>query len=282
MTASTPLPPVFLSHGSPMTALEPGDAGRFMQHLGPVLVSRFGRPQAILAVSAHTLTRMPVLLAADHHPTVHDFGGFPDALYQLRYDTAGAPQWAPRVQALLARAGLEARVVADGGLDHGIWTVLRHAFPAADIPVLPMGWPPFATPRDLMAMGQALTPLAAEGLWILATGSITHNLRRVFANGRDRVDQPPTAESTAFRDWFVQRGLDRDWDALAGYRQQAPFAQLMHPTDEHLLPWHVAAGAGGPDHAALRIHASVTYGDLGMDAYAFGPSAQALADALVG
>lgn len=276
----TSLPPLFLSHGSPMTALEPREAGRFMQQLGKVLLERFGRPKAVLAISAHTLSREPVLLAAARHAAVYDFGGFADVLYTLRYDAPGAPPWAGRVQALLHGAGLPAHVLDRSGLDHGIWTPLRYLLPEADVPVLPLGWPPQASPRQLMQLGQALAPLAEEGVLILGSGSITHNLRRVFAGGRDRPDQPVTPESAAFRDWFADRAAAADWDALADYRRQAPHAELMHPTDEHLLPWHVAAGAGGSAYPGLRIHSSQTHGDLGMDAYAFGAQAPALQQAL--
>ena len=279
-STATALPPLFLSHGSPMTALEPREAGHFMQQLGRTLEAHFGRPRAVLAVSAHTLTREPVLLAAERHAAIYDFGGFADELYTLRYDAPGAPELAQRVQGLLQQAGLRAHVVPEGGLDHGIWTPLRFMRPGADVPVLPMGWPPNASPAQLMALGRALAPLAEEGVLIMASGSITHNLRRVFAGGRDHVDQPVTPESQAFRDWFVARSQARDWPELTAYRSHAPHAALMHPSDEHLLPWYVAAGAGGEDWAPLRIHDSQTYGDLGMDAYAFGPLAAALAQAL--
>jgi 4,5-DOPA dioxygenase extradiol len=276
-TTTAPLPPLFVSHGSPMTALEPREAGHFMQQLGPLIAQRFGRPKAILAVSAHSLTREPVLLAAARHEAVYDFGGFDEQLYTLRYDAPGAPALAARVQALLQAAGLPCHAVDEGGLDHGIWTPLRYMFPDADIPVLPLAWPPSWSPARLMTLGEALAPLAAEGVLIMASGSITHNLRRVFAHGRAQVDQPATPESTAFRDWFVDRSAALDWPALAAYRTQAPHAALMHPTDEHLLPWYVAAGAGGRMAAPQRIHASLTFGDLGMDSYAFGPRAARLA-----
>ena len=271
------LPPIFVSHGSPMTALEPRAAGAFFERLGPAIEAAFGRPRAILAVSAHTLTREPVLLAAARHEAVYDFGGFDPKLYTLRYDAPGAPALAERVSELLAAQGLRVHVVAEGGLDHGIWTPLRYAFPDADIPVLPLGWPPNWSPERLFALGRALAPLADEGVLILGSGSITHNLRRVFADGlRGPVDRPATPESTAFRDWWAGRSAAADWPALWDYRTRAPHAVLMHPTDEHLLPFFVAAGAGGTV-AAERIHASLTYGDLGMDAYAFGPAAARLA-----
>jgi 4,5-DOPA dioxygenase extradiol len=275
------LPALFLSHGSPMTALEPGAAGRFWQRLGPAIEAGFGRPRAILAVSAHSLSRQPLLLAAARHATVHDFNGFPEALYRLRYDAPGAPEIAPRVAALLAGAGLPARALDEGGLDHGIWVPLRVAFPGADMPVLPLAWPPDATPAALFALGQALAPLADEGVLVVATGSLTHNLRMLFGpQGRPALDAPEIAESAAFRAWVAERSAARDWDALADYRRQAPHAAAMHPTDEHWLPFYVAAGAGGRDATPRRLHASLTYGCLAMDAYAFGPGAARLDEAL--
>ncbi len=170
--------PIFISHGSPMTALEPREAGAFMQRLGPAIEAAFGRPRASLAVSAHTLTRAPVLLAAARHEAVYDFGGFPDALYRLRYDAPGAPALADAVQARLQAAGIEAHRVEQGGLDHGIWTPLRYMWPQADLPVLPLAYVPSWSPRQLFDFGAALAPLAGQGVLIMASGSITHNLRR--------------------------------------------------------------------------------------------------------
>ena len=274
---SNRLPTVFVSHGSPMTALEPGAAGAFMRSLGPRITAAFGRPRAILAVSAHTAARAPVLLAAERHEAVYDFGGFDPALYTLRYDAPGAPALADRVASLMQTAGLPVHLSREGGLDHGHWTPLRYLFPEADIPVLPLAFVPMQSPAQQFALGEALAPLADEGVLILASGSITHNLRRVFSTGmRGPVDAPEIAESRAFRDWMAARSAERDWSALFAYRERAPHAVDMHPTDEHLLPWYVAAGAGGREAVPLRLHDSVTYGCLGMDAYAFGANAPRL------
>ncbi|MBL0727701.1 dioxygenase [Piscinibacter sp. HJYY11] len=275
-----PLPALFLSHGSPMMALEPGETGPFLERLGPAITSTFGTPRAILAVSAHSVAREPVLLAGARQHAVHDFGGFPDALYQLRYDVAGAPALATEVEQLLDAAGLPAHRVDEGGLDHGIWAMLRFMFPAADIPVLPLAWVPTLPPAQQLALGEALASLRPTGVLVMGTGSITHNLRRVFAGGRPPVDAAEIPESRDFREWMRARSEARDWGALTDYRRQAPHAADMHPTDEHLLPWFVAAGAGGRAAAPLRLHDAVTYGCLGMDAYAFGPEAPLLGGAL--
>jgi 4,5-DOPA dioxygenase extradiol len=265
-----------------MIALEPGAAGAFMQRLGPAIDATFGRPKAIVAISAHTAARAPVLLAGARHEAVYDFGGFDPRLYEMRYDAPGAPALAGRVSALLASAGIDVHTLDQGGLDHGNWTALRYVYPAADIPVLPLAFVPKHSPAQQFALGAALAPLADEGVLIFGSGSITHNLRRVFAGGslHPQRNQPEIPESRAFRDWIAARSSTLDWDALLAYRERAPHAVDMHPTDEHLLPWYVAAGAGGRDAAPLRVHDSVEMGCLGMDAYAFGAAAQQLEAAL--
>jgi 4,5-DOPA dioxygenase extradiol len=277
------LPSIFVSHGSPMIALEPGAAGVFLQRLGPAIDASFGRPRAILAVSAHTTARTPVLLAGARHEAVYDFGGFDPKLSTLRYDAPGAPTLAPRVAALLEAAGMTVHSLTEGGLDHGLWTALRYLYPAADVPVLPLAFVPSQGPAHQLALGAALAPLAHEGVLVLGSGSITHNLRRVFSGGlRAPVDIPEIAESAAFRQWMLARSQALDWQALASYRTKAPHAVDMHPTDEHLLPWFVAAGAGGREAVPQRLHDSVTHGSLGMDAYAFGSQAGALVRQLEG
>jgi len=271
------LPSIFVSHGSPMIALEPGAAGAYLGRLGRGIDRTFGKPGAIVVVSAHTAAREPVLLAGARHHAVYDFGGFDPKLSTLRYDAPGAPDLAPRVAQLLQAAGLPVHVTDDTGLDHGIWTALRYLWPDADVPVLPLAFVPTRPPAEQFRLGEALAPLRAQGVLVLGTGSITHNLRRVFAGGlRASAEQPEIPESAAFRRWMAERSAALDWDALFDYRRRAPHAADMHPTDEHLLPWYVAAGAGGREHAPLRLHDSVTHGSLGMDVYAFGDEAGAL------
>lgn len=274
------LPSIFISHGSPMIALEPGATGAFLTTLGPAIDARFGRPRAIVAISAHTLARSHAVLGAARHETIHDFGGFPDALYQLRYDAPGDPALASRVASMLQDAGLDARAYDQGGLDHGIWTALRYLYPDADVPVVPVAMRPDAPPAEQFALGEALAPLRADGVLVMGTGSITHNLRLVMATRQFHDTPMKLAEvpaSAAFRAWMAERSTALDWDALFDYRAQAPGAVQMHPTDEHLLPWYVAAGAGGRTAPPRRLFEEVTFGSLGMDLYAFGPQAQALA-----
>jgi len=275
------LPSLFVSHGSPMIALEPGAAGAFMQRLGPAIDAAFGRPKAIVTVSAHTAARVPVVLAAPRHEAIYDFGGFDPKLRTLRYDAAGDPELAARIVELIRAAGIRAERVDEGGLDHGAWTALRFLYPRADIPIVPLAFVPSDPPAAQFALGEAIAPLAREGVLVVGSGSITHNLRRLFVHGlRPPTDQPEASDNAEFRHWMAARATARDWDALFAYRRRAPHAVEMHPTDEHLLPWYVTAGVGGRAAAPVRIHDSATMGSLGMDAYAFGPAATTLAHAV--
>lgn len=277
---AAPLPALFVSHGSPMLALEPGTTGPFLERLGRAVNAAFGRPRAIVAVSPHTSARTPVVHGSADHHAVHDFGGFPEALYRLQYGAPGAPALAQRVQNLLAAGGLDAATSNEPGLDHGIWSVLRFAWPEADVPVLPIALAPRQSPSAQWALGAALAPLLQEGVLVLGSGSATHNLGLLFGAVRPATDAAEIAESRAFRDWVAARVAAGDRDALLDYRARAPHAALMHPSDEHWLPFYIAASAGGLHAPGVRLHDAVTYGCLGMDAYAFGESAARLEKAL--
>ena len=252
-----------------------------MQTLGQVLDANYGRPRAVLMISAHTSARQPYLLAAGQHQAVYDFGGFPDSLRSLRYDAKGAPALAQEIITLASQAGVPMQLAQQGGLDHGAWVPLRYLYPDADVPVLPMAFVADASPVQQFALGEMLAALAQTSVLIICSGSITHNLSLVFGGGgMQPIDAVELESSRAFRRWWHQRSTARDWPALLDYRAQAPYAAAMHPSDEHLLPWFIAAGAGGRDAAPQRLHASLTFGSLGMDAYAFGPAAPELAAAL--
>lgn len=276
------LPALFVSHGSPMLALQPGATGPFLQRLGRAIDAAFGPPRAILAVSPHTSARLRVVMGSEKHHAVHDFGGFPDALYRLQYGPPGAPELAQRVGVLLAAGGIESSRSEEPGLDHGIWSVLRFAWPGAEVPVLPLALASGQSPAAHYALGTALAPLLSEGVLVVGSGSVTHNLSLLFGTERPAADAPERAESRAFRAWVAARVAAADREALLDYRRRAPHAAFMHPSDEHWLPFYIAAGAGGLARPGVRLHDAVTYGCLGMDAYAFGAGAARLEAALAG
>jgi 4,5-DOPA dioxygenase extradiol len=257
------LPTVFISHGSPMTALMDSPARHFLQGFADCVP----RPNAILVASAHWETAVPAVNAVTRNTTIHDFYGFPKPLFELEYPAPGAPDLAIRAADLLRAAGFSPGVDTRRGLDHGAWVPLLLAYPAADIPVLQLSIQTALGPRYHMALGAALRALRDEGVLVIGSGSFTHDLRRF--RGGVPLDAPETEDVTAFADWMDERLMAADAEALADYRQLAPHATDEHPTEEHLLPLHVALGAVGPGFRARRLHRSVEFGFLRMDTYAF-------------
>jgi 4,5-DOPA dioxygenase extradiol len=254
-------PSVFLSHGSPMHALEPGPAGEAWRALG----RRLPGPRAILVASAHWETSLPMLTGAERPDTIHDFYNFPEPLYRLRYPSPGAPQIAQRAQALLRHAGIGASIDGTRGLDHGAWAPLLYVYPDADVPVLQISVQPALGPRHHLAVGRALRSLKDEGVLIVGSGHMTHNLRD-WARGGGRAE--PYARE--FAQWVKQRLDERDIEALVEYRTRSPHGVRAHPTDEHFLPLFFALGAAGAQVAPERVYDAIDGGVLAMDAYVFG------------
>ncbi|WP_445571545.1 DODA-type extradiol aromatic ring-opening family dioxygenase [Pseudomonas sp. E102] len=253
------LPSLFISHGSPMLALEPGESGPALTRLA----AQLPRPKAIVVVSAHWESD-ELLVSANPRPrTWHDFGGFPPDLYKVQYPAPGDPRLATQVADLLNATQLQARLDTGRPADHGVWVPLSLMYPEADIPVVQVSLPSRQGPTLQTRVGRALASLREQGVLVIGSGSITHNLRDLDWNaGPDSIE--PWAK--AFRDWMVARLASNDETALHDYRRQAPHAVRSHPSDEHLLPLYFARGAGGTFSVA---HAGFTMGTLGMDIYRF-------------
>ncbi|QKE63572.1 dioxygenase [Aquipseudomonas campi] len=256
------LPSLFISHGSPMLALEPGASGPALARLA----SELPRPRAILVVSAHWESDELLLGSAAQPRTWHDFGGFPAPLYAVRYPAPGSPELARQAQQLLAEAGLAARLDEQRPRDHGAWVPLSLMYPEADIPVLQLSLPSQLGPALQTQVGQALSSLREQGVLLVGSGSITHNLGELDWRAGPQTITPWALE---FRDWMVEKLQADDEAALHDYRQQAPQARRNHPSDEHLLPLYFARGAGGAGGAFKVEHSGFTYGALGMDIYSF-------------
>lgn len=254
------LPTLFISHGSPMLALEPGASGPALARLAAELP----RPRAILVVSAHWESQGLSLTGAAHPETWHDFYGFPPALYAVQYPAPGAPELAREVQGLLKTAGLDAAIDDQRPLDHGAWVPLSLMYPEADIPVLQLSLPSRLGPAFQTRVGRTLAALREQGVLLIGSGSITHNLRELDWHAQD---DHGSDWAQAFRDWMVEHLARDDEDALHHYRTQAPNAVRSHPSDEHLLPLYFARGAGG---AFSLAHSGFTLGALGMGIYRFG------------
>jgi 4,5-DOPA dioxygenase extradiol len=256
------MPTLFLSHGSPMYAVEPGAAGRAWADLGSTLP----RPRAVLMVSAHWETAVPMLSGNPLPETIHDFGGFPPELYSLAYRAPGAPELATLCVALLKAAQIAAGVDDCRGLDHGAWVPLRWMYPDADIPVVQLSVQPGLGPAHHLQLGRALAPLTADGVLIVGSGHTTHNLRDWMANARR---PEPLKYVQAFSTWLAATLTAHDTDALVAYRERAPNAVRAHPTDEHFLPLFVAYGAAGENPRPERVVDGFLNGALAMDSYLF-------------
>ena len=231
----TKQPILFLSHGSPMTALG-GDA---LSEIWATLAKRLIKPAAIVMISAHWNTRLPMLSGSAQPETIHDFGGFPAELYQMRYPAPGAPELAQRIKQQLTYAGIATGIDAGYGLDHGAWVPLRILFPAADVPVIQLSVQPEFGARYHYALGEALASLTDENILIIASGHLTHNLRDYM---RPPAGERPAADTRAFREWVHTRLMSGSNVALLDW-ERAPGARYAHPTSEHFLPLFVALGA---------------------------------------
>ena len=254
------IPPVFVSHGSPMLLLEPGRTGPAWRSLAQSLP----RPRAILVVSAHWNTQAPAVSAALQPETIHDFYGFPQALYELDYRPPGAAGLAAEVAELVPGIAVDPQ----RGLDHGAWSPLRVMYPAADIPVIQLAVMPQATAEAHYRLGQMLQPLVRREVLILASGGLTHNLRDIVGDAADGEALPYVVE---FRDWFAAALQRSDLPALLDYRRQAPHAARVHPSAEHLLPLYVALGAAGENAAVQNVYRNYQLAALALDAFSFSP-----------
>ncbi len=253
-------PAMFVSHGSPMFALEPGQLGPSLQQIGTELPE----VRAVLIVSPHWQTQNVSVSGTATPETIHDFGGFPAALYALQYMPPGAPSLAAEAVLLLREAGIEARIDATRGLDHGAWVPMRYLMPTADVPVFQVSMPYELTAVGALRLGQTLAPLRDRGVLVIGSGSLTHNLFEF----RKHIRDPEYAQ--AFADWINDAVLRRDVDALLHYRERAPHAARAHPSEEHYLPLLVALGASDENDASVRIEGGMTYGVLSMDSFGFG------------
>lgn len=255
------LPSIFVSHGSPMHALDPGTLGAAWRGLSQSLP----RPKAILVASAHWDTESPMLTAMANPPTYHDFYGFPEPLYRLRYPAPGSPDLAERAGSLLSAAGFPADFENRRGLDHGVWSILLHMYPEADIPVVQVSLQTELGPAHHYRLGQALAPLAADEVLLIGSGQMTHNLREWGRN----FDGQPAPYVEEFQAWVHDRIVAREHEALMNYRDSAPHAVRSHPSDEHFLPLFFALGAGGEQATPLRTYNAIEGSVLAMDLYTF-------------
>jgi 4,5-DOPA dioxygenase extradiol len=254
-------PAVFISHGAPTFALEPGQLGPQLTDLG----RRLSHVKALLVVSPHWQTRDVAIMTTAWPRTLHDFGGFPAELYNIQYPACGHPVLATEIGRWLADAGFKVALDDRRGLDHGAWVPLRYLSPEARIPAFQLSLPIELDAAGALHLGKVLAPWREQGVAILGSGSLTHNLyefRQNAANG--------DSQAQAFTRWVRSAVVQRDRESLVHYRQRAPHAQWAHPTEEHFLPLLVALGAARDADAIDVLEGGVTYGVLSMESYAWG------------
>jgi len=257
---SNRVPAIFVSHGAPTLVIESADAThRFLKGLG----SQFAKPKSVLVVSAHWEQDTASVSGAVKPETIHDFRGFPEKLYEMRYPASGAPDLAVRVSELLTGAGIPARIDSGRGLDHGAWVPMSLMYPDADVPVAQLSVQTALGGQHHLAVGKALRPLRDDGVLILGSGGLTHNLGELDWSG-STTTMP--AWASEFQQWIFDAIDHNRKDDVADYRLRAPHAARNHPTEEHFLPLLIALGAGDKGD---RIHTDVCFGTLVMDAYRF-------------
>lgn len=263
----SPAPSVFISHGSPMVALQ-DDA--FTQALGH-LSQTFLPPRAIVILSAHWVTPGPIQITAHPHPpTIYDFGGFPNELYQVEYPAPGMPALASKIALLLNNSSVEAVLNPDRGLDHGAWIPLRNLYPKADVPVIQISIPGTAlgNPRLLIQLGNLLAPLRREGILLVGSGGAVHNLRKLRWNEKAA---PPDSWAVDFEGWLKKCLEKADLESLLAFETAAPQAALAHPTHEHLLPAFFTIGTSLAGDRYKPIYEGIEYGNLSMFCFGLRP-----------
>jgi 4,5-DOPA dioxygenase extradiol len=249
------MPTVFAGHGSPMNAIESNDYTQALNELG----QRLPRPKAVLSVSAHWVTDGTLILTSEHPETIHDFYGFPEELYKVRYPAPGAPEIAELVAKKLK--AFNPSFSSDWGLDHGTWAVVRHIFPNADVPVLQMSLNRNLSFREHLDIGRALTPLRRQGILIIGSGNIVHNLRRIDWSPRAKVMD----WAREFDEMIKAALVNRDEATLLGEDPRVgPLWTMAHPTTEHYLPLLYAYGASTPEDKINFIYEGIQMGSMAM------------------
>lgn len=255
------LPIVFYGHGSPMVALEQSDVTRSWS----AIAGRIGKPRAIVCISAHWQTRGTAVTAMAEPRTIHDFGAFPQALFDMQYPAPGDPELAARVRDLLAPMAVT--LDADWGLDHGTWSVLVHAYPEADVPVIQIGMDLGKSPAEHWRVGRMLRPLRDEGVLIMGTGNMVHNLPAMDW-GNPLATPYPWAEQ--FNATMCRAIAEDDPQVVIDYEALGDAARLSVPSAEHFLPLLYVLGARHEGEAATFAPHFIQHKSLSMTSVLIG------------
>jgi len=255
------MPVLFVGHGNPMNALERNDYTRGWERMAAELP----RPRAILSVSAHWYTPGVRVTSEERPRTIHDFGGFPRKLYEVSYPAPGSPELARRVRDLLAPSPVE--LDERWGLDHGTWSVLLHVFPEAEVPVVQLGIDETLAAQEHFALARRLRPLRDEGVLVLGSGDIVHNLH-TYAWGRHAAE--PYDWAVRFESRIRQSVEAKDFGAIVAYEQMGRDAALAAPTPDHFLPLLYVIAQAEPDEPVTYPVEGFDGGSVSMLAIRFG------------
>jgi 4,5-DOPA dioxygenase extradiol len=256
----SPQPSLFVAHGAPDLILSDIPARQFLQETG----KRLPKPHGIVVISAHWLTADLQMTGPVALETIHDYSGWPSELYDIEYRASGVDWLNKCLASVLEKAGYTVRIGSRMGLDHGAWVPLSLMYPKADLPIVQLSLMHSASPEQHFRIGQALDDLRQEGVLILGSGGLVHNLRLLMQEG-----SPPDEWARSFDNWLLERLESRELQELFGFLVKAKHARQAHPTDEHLMPLFVSMGAGWSGGYSQRIHNSFSYGNLSMTSYAF-------------
>lgn len=256
------LPTLFIAHGSPTLAIEDNEYTAFLRELG----ARMPLPKGLVVFSAHFDEPVQTLSMDEKHSTMHDFYGFPSEMYRLEYPAGGDPELSQRVYELFKKENLPVKRIEGRGLDHGVWVILRHMFPEANIPVTALSIDSQRSPAEQYQIGQMLAPLREEGILLIGSGGLVHNLRKLSQQ------EEPETWAVEFDDWVADRLEHWNLRELFAYDKKAPHAQDAVPSyaSEHFAPLFYMMGAADQDRKAERQFQMYQYGSLSLNCWQFG------------
>lgn len=255
------LPALFIAHGSPMMALEDNEYTRFLEQLGRELPT----PRGIAVFSAHWDDPDQRLTEDAEHGTMHDFYGFPEEMYKITYPAPGSAELATQIRQRFEANNLHAKAVTGRGLDHGVWVILRKMYPDANIPVVALSVDSKRSPHEQYSIGTMLSDLREEGILIIGSGGLVHNLRMVHESDE------PDEWAAAFDEWIAEQLTEWNLNNLFAFDKKAPHASDAVPSygREHFVPLFYALGAADNGRKAKRLFQSYQYGSLSLNCWSF-------------
>ncbi|MFP4979055.1 DODA-type extradiol aromatic ring-opening family dioxygenase [Paenibacillus sp. CN-4] len=255
------LPAFFIAHGSPLLAVEDNEYTRFLERLGQDLPT----PRGIVVFSAHWDSPEQLLTVDNEHGTMHDFYGFPEELYEMSYPAPGSPELSRRIERLFKDNNLPHQPVLGRGLDHGVWVILSKLYPKADIPVVALSVDSLRSPEEQYEIGRMLSPLREEGILIIGSGGLVHNLRLLGESDR------PEEWALEFDGWIAEQLESWKLDRLFRYELEAPQARQAVPSygREHFVPLFYAMGTADTGRQAQRMIQAYQYGTLSLNCWMF-------------